>query len=172
MTAKFLKKQKSKSLIVEHGEFERVVVRDGDKRNIKTVREKIFDRPNPAKLTIAKGGDWEVFSYPYPSPEYVYLRVGRGKRCGIEVFEATTAYREFAKISARLARYRLRLAKGVRRRNVSGCSLIRAYEYGLRAFLRSQSRNESHIYMTNRRKKKKLTRVETIEREYRRSRGL
>jgi hypothetical protein len=155
---------------VEHGEFERTVIRKGKKSEVKTKREKLYTVPNPAKFTICKGGDWEVFTYPYPNPDHVFLRVGHGKRCGIEMFEAVTAYREFAKISGRLKRYWLKMAKGGWRQTISGTKLSRAYDFGLQAFLESQSGNDSLIYNTT--KRRKPTREESFEREYKRSRGL
>lgn len=122
------------TVTTEHGEYERVVVRRGKRRRQITFRGHRFEK-NPEKYTLAKGGDWEVFSYPYGNPVHVFLRVGKS----VEVFEVTDLRRLFDRLSGRLKRYRLRLIKGVRRRDIGGCSLLKAYNSGIEAIRRQKS---------------------------------
>lgn len=119
--------------------IEREITYFGD---VKKQRSKTIDltQTNPEKLTIAKGGDWEVFCYPYSNTQYVFLRV----RNSIELFDLKDLTRLFSRISARLRRYSLRLTSGVKKRNVSGCAFQRAYDSGVaRQFgLESQNKKE------------------------------
>jgi len=107
-------------------------------KRVQRSRRVEIGKQNPAKLTIAKGGDWEVFSYPYSNTEYVFLRI----KDEIELFEGEDLRRLLARISARIKSYLLRMKIGVKRRNLSGCSFQRAYDSGIEAFAEAQSLNK------------------------------
>ena len=112
---------------------------DVRKQRSKTIE---IDRPNPEKLTIEKGGDFEIFSYPYSNSEYVFMRI-KGQ---IELFDLDNFIRLISRLLGRMKGYRSRLRYGVKRHDRFSCSFEKAVEFGIRRLFGAQSgKSKEHI---------------------------
>lgn len=112
--------------------------------DVKRQRSKTIEvnRSNPEKLTIDKGGDWEVMCYPYSNTEYVFMRV----RDRIELFELDNFIRLISRLLGRMKGYRSRLRYGVKRHDRFSCPFEKAVEFGIRRLFGAQSgKSKEHI---------------------------
>lgn len=130
---------KRKRALRRHEErIERKITYFDDASRRQRTRRVDTDRRNPEKYTIAVGGDWEVFAYPYLNPERLFLRI----KDAVECFEPGDLSRLFSRVSSRIRRYTVRLGRGVKRRDFSGRLFQSALESGIRRFSEQQSKNE------------------------------
>lgn len=109
----------------EYIEKDTEVLDDGRRRQ--RSRKIKTDERNPKKLTIARGGNWELFAYPGGSnPTLVFLRIKRA----VETFEIEELRRLMKKLERRLGHHKNRVMRGVKRRNTSGRAYEKAYQAG------------------------------------------
>lgn len=112
---------------------------DAKRQRSKTIE---LDKPNPEKLTIDKGGDFEVMCYPYSNTEYVFMRV----KDRIELFDLDNFIRLISRLLGRMKGYRQRLRHGVKRHDRFSCPFEKAVEFGIRRLFGAQSgKSKEHI---------------------------
>lgn len=113
-----------------HERIRRTTTYYKDGRRQRTSRQEV-KRRNPEKLTIDKGGFWEVFTYPYSNDDYIFLGMDNGTDRVMDRFSIDDAIRIFRQISKRLMTYRNRVKGGVKRLNSSGRNFQRAFDAGV-----------------------------------------